>query len=285
MRTFRADEFFCFHDVHRLQNVLTQLSELCDISIDSFSAYLAAIQSRLSYFHHVGCRLSDLGLPNVDYQACSPEQAEVIFKILRQGEPISPTELIQISSRLFYEMGKRYFELGWSMQLHVGVLVNVNQLGPGTGFSVINTQPIAIAISNLLNELDLNSCLPNTVLYNLNPNDNAILGCIAGAFQDSDASAGKIQLGAAWCFNDHKDGMEAQLTTLKNLGALGRFVGMLTGSRNIFSFSHHEYFRRVLCNLLARWVKQGEIPHDQELLRQTIENICYYNAKHYFQFS
>ncbi|MBD1388291.1 glucuronate isomerase [Neiella sp. HB171785] len=287
--TFRADELFCFASPEKFHEVLNQLSSLSNIAIERFDSYLEAIESRLNHFHQCGCRLSDLGLPQVSYQPCSLPAARAIFDKFLADQPVTASELVQLSSRLFVELGKRYFELGWSMQLHIGVLMNVNQrrlsqLGAGTGFSVINTQSIAAPLSHLLSDLDASACLPNTVLYNLNPTDNAVLACIAGAFQDSDTAAGKVQLGAAWWFNDHKDGMESQLTTLKNLGALGRFVGMLTDSRNIFSFCRHEYFRRVLCNLLATWVEAGEIPNDQDLLKQTIENICYYNAKRYFRF-
>lgn len=288
--TFRADELFCFNQTDKFHALLTHLSKLTATSIGTFQDYLCAIQTRLDAFHEVGCRLSDLGLPSVSFEPCSEEQAELIFQQLLQNQAIPQTALVQLTSRLFFELGQRYYQLGWSMQLHIGVLMNVNerrkaQLGGGTGFSVINSDSYAHALSQLLSELDRSSCLPNTVLFNLNPNDNPVLSCMAGAFQDSDTVAGKIQFGAAWWFNDHKDGMESQLTTLKSLGALGRFIGMLTDSRNVFSFSRHEYFRRVLCNLLAKWVEEGEIPNDEPLLKQTIENICYYNAKRYFRFN
>jgi glucuronate isomerase len=186
-------------------------------------------------------------------------------------------------------VGRIYHKYGWAMQIHIGVLPNVNcrrknELGPGTGFSVINDRGIVEHLSSLLNQLDESCQLPQTVLYSLNPAHNPLLSCISGAFQSDEAGAGKVQFGAAWWFNDHKDGMESQLTTLKNLGALGCFIGMLTDSRNVLSMSRHEYFRRVLCNKMASWVESGEIPHDYDLLRQAIENICYYNARNYFNF-
>ncbi|GAL13200.1 uronate isomerase [Vibrio astriarenae] len=288
--TFRADELFVFDNTIALNELTERLQTLTSIPSNTFKNFVAAIEARIENFHRLGCRLSDLGLTTVDFASCDEQQAERLFYNALQGEPLTEHELIQLKTRLFVELGRCYHNYGWSMQIHIGVLVNVNErrkqtLGGGTGFSVINDRLIAENLAQLLSALDKQEALPNTVLYNLNPNHNAILSCMAGAFQDSDGSAGKIQFGAAWWFNDHKDGMEAQLTTLKNLGALGRFVGMLTDSRNVFSFSRHEYFRRVLCNLLAKWVEEGEIPHDEALLKQTIENICYKNAERYFNFN
>ncbi|MGL6312459.1 glucuronate isomerase [Vibrio sp. WXL103] len=287
--TFRADELFSFDNPEKIEELAERLHTLTAIPANTFANYVAAIEARMEHFHRLGCRLSDLGLTKVEFAECDEREAERIFFRLREGEELTDQEVIQLKTRLLVELGKRYHKFGWSMQIHIGVLVNVNQrrkaqLGGGTGFSVINDRLIAEHLASLLSALDSSAELPNTVLYNLNPNHNAILSCMAGAFQDSDSAAGKIQFGAAWWFNDHKDGMEAQLTTLKNLGALGRFVGMLTDSRNIFSFSRHEYFRRVLCNLLAKWVEEGELPHDEQLLQQTIENICFNNAQRYFNF-
>ncbi|CAM4151721.1 glucuronate isomerase [Vibrio agarivorans] len=288
--TFRADELFVFDDSQALNTLTERLQTLTTIPSNTFANFVAAIEARIENFHRLGCRLSDLGLTTVDFAPCDRQEVERLFFKAQQNQALTEYEVVQLKTRLFIELGQRYHKYGWSMQIHIGVLVNVNQrrkqaLGGGTGFSVINDRLIAENLAQLLSALDAEQTLPNTVLYNLNPNHNAILSCMAGAFQDSDGSAGKIQFGAAWWFNDHKDGMEAQLTTLKNLGALGRFVGMLTDSRNIFSFSRHEYFRRVLCNLLAKWVEEGEIPHDESLLKQTIENICYKNAERYFNFN
>ncbi|MEH0689320.1 glucuronate isomerase [Vibrio cholerae] len=288
--TFRADELLAFDTPAALQTVTGKLAALTGNPIEHWDDYLAAIDARIETFHALGCRLSDLGLTQVAFAPCTPEEAKAAFSTLLSGQALSESEQVALRTRLFIELGRRYHHYGWSMQLHIGVLVNVNQrrkqaLGGGTGFSVINDLSIAQPLAQLLSALDDSAELPNTVLYNLNPNHNAVLSCMAGAFQDSDRAAGKIQFGAAWWFNDHKDGMVAQLTTLKNLGALGRFVGMLTDSRNVLSFSRHEYFRRVLCDLLAKWVSEGELPHDESLLKTTIENICYYNAERYFGFS
>jgi glucuronate isomerase len=202
---------------------------------------------------------------------------------------LTALQIAQFKTAVFQILGKAYHRHGWSMQIHIGVRVNVNRrrfeaLGGGTGFSIIDDQPIAKNLSALLSILDRDNCLPQTILYSLNPKDNVVLGTIIGAFQDSDVNPGKIQLGSAWWFNDHKAGMEKQLTDLANLGALGRFVGMLTDSRSVLSMSRHEYFRRILCNLIGQWVEHGELPNDEVLLKQSIENICYYNAKNYFNF-
>lgn len=287
--TFRADELFTFENEASFNKTVTLLTQLTAIEIKSLDDYLSAISLRMDAFHDIGCRLSDLGLPLVEFEPCTKSRAQEIFVQLIQNQQPASRELVQLKTYLFTELGKHYHSRGWAMQLHIGVLVNVNQrrkqtLGGGTGFSVINDRNIAENLTMLLSTLDSSRQLPKTVLYSVNPNHNALLSCIAGAFQDSDSTAGKIQFGAAWWFNDHKEGMEAQLTTLKNLGALGRFIGMLTDSRNIFSMSRHEYFRRVLCNQLAKWVEDGQLPNDKQLLKQTIENISYNNAKAYFNF-
>jgi glucuronate isomerase len=287
--TFRADELFTFASVEATQKLAEKLHTLTTVRVDSFFSLINAITKRVEHFHLLGGRLADLGLMKVEFAQCDALLANELYTRLSKGKRLTALETTKLNSRLFFELGRIYHNYGWSSQLHIGVLPNVNErrkseLGGGTGFSVINDQNISENLVKLLSELDQNKCLPNTILYSLNANHNAVLSCIAGAFQDSDAAASKIQFGAAWWFNDHKDGMEAQLTTLKNLGALGRFVGMLTDSRNIFSLSRHEYFRRVLCNLLAKWVNEGEIPNDDALLKQTIQNICYNNAERYFNF-
>ncbi|GEM78768.1 glucuronate isomerase [Vibrio superstes] len=286
--TFRADPLISFADVQGFLNTLEQLSQLTSIKICSLRDYIDAIGSRVDFFHEVGCRLSDIGLPRVNFYSASIGQCEGAFLKLLTEQALSDKEIAQLTTYVLNQLGKLYHQYQWTQQLHIGVLANVNQrrkleLGPGTGFTAIQNELDIEALAQQLNALDQEHMLPKTVLYNLNANHNQLLSCLAGAFQSDDA-AGKIQFGAAWWFNDHKDGMEAQLTTLKNLGALGRFVGMLTDSRNLFSFSRHEYFRRVLCNQLARWVEDGEIPYDLSLLKQTIENICYHNANNYFNF-
>ncbi|PMG79290.1 glucuronate isomerase [Vibrio breoganii] len=287
--TFRADELIAFSNTQGFLSTLSQLSQITSINIGSLGNYVEAIASRIEFFHEMGCRLSDIGLPTVCYAKGSTGQCESIFLKLLTEQQLSAQEKAQLTTYVLNQLGKLYHKYHWSQQLHIGVLANVNErrkqeLGAGTGFTVIDHDLDIEALAKHLSDLDRERKLPKTVLYNLNANHNQLLSCLAGAFQSDDAP-GKIQFGAAWWFNDHKDGMEAQLTSLKNLGALGRFVGMLTDSRNLFSFSRHEYFRRVLCNLLASWVESGEIPYDLDLLRQTVENICYHNANNYFKFN
>lgn len=287
--TFRADELMAFDSPDALQQIISQLTQSGKVTILELDDYLHVIEKRVQFFHTVGCRLADLGLPTVSFAPCSHYQAQQHFAALRHGQNLTEQQLTELKSYLFTYLGQLYHQHEWAMQLHIGVLANVNQrqkcsLGVGTGFSVINDRPIAEGLVQLLDSLERRQQLPKTIIYSVNPQHNSVIASICGAFQHSDAGAGKVQFGAAWWFNDHKDGIEAQLTTLKNLGSLGRFIGMLTDSRNIFSMSRHDYFRRILCNQLALWVEQGEIPLDMALLQQTIENICYYNALNYFNF-
>ncbi|GLS90174.1 uronate isomerase [Psychromonas marina] len=287
--TFRADGLFAIEDVEKFNVMLKQLTMLTNIDIVDFSSYAEAMVSRVEYFAEHHCNLSDLGLKVVEYAyACSDVLDDIMFKVLNRLS-LSVLEITQFQSAVFKVLGESYDLHGWSMQVHIGVLANVNKrrlhsLGAGSGFSVANDNAIATNLCHLLNSLDEIRALPQTILYSVNPKDSHVLGAILGAFQDSDAAPGKIQLGAAWWFNDHKLGMEQQLQDLANLGALGRFIGMLTDSRSVLSISRHDYFRRILCNLLGQWVDTGEIPNDPHLLLQTVENICYRNAKNYFNF-
>lgn len=288
--TFRADGLFDIDDSVKFNAMIKQLIALTDINIVDFNSYSKAVVMRIHYFAEHHCRLSDLGLKVVDYAESSKGELDKVMAKTLSEERLSALEIKQFKSALFKVLGEAYHAHGWSMQIHIGVLTNVNKrrldsLGGGTGFSVINDNIISTNLCLLLNSLDENRRLPQTILYSINPKDSAVLGSILGAFQGSDAQPSKIQLGSAWWFNDHKAGMEKQLQDLANLGALGRFVGMLTDSRSVLSFSRHDYFRRILCNLLGQWVDRGELPNDQQLLRQTVENICYKNAKNYFNFN
>ena len=218
------------------------------------------ITERMDYFHENGCRLSDHAIDKMD--------DDIIEKLIFLGE--------------------EYAKRGWAWQLHIGALRNNNtrmfeKLGPDTGFDSINDFEIAEGLSKILNELDKKDCLPKTILYCLNPKDNYVLGTMLGNFQKG-PTRGKIQFGSGWWFNDNKDGMETQLKALANLGCLGTFVGMLTDSRSFVSYTRHEYFRRILCNLIGEWVENGEYPNDEKALKNIIEGICYKNARRYFDF-
>lgn len=287
--TFRADGLIEIENHRQFQKTLTTLSAVTNMDVIDFADYSRAINARVDYFAHHGCKLSDLGLKVVEFAHYQSEVLDRVIAKVRDGEELGREEIAQFKTAVFEVLGKAYHKHGWSMQIHIGVLTNVNrrrldELGGGTGFSVISDNAIAENLSGLLSLLDQERQLPQTILYSLNPKDNPVLGSIIGAFQDSDAHPGKIQLGSAWWFNDHKAGMERQLQDLANLGALGRFVGMLTDSRSILSLSRHDYFRRILCNLLGQWVDEGQLPNDESLLKQSVENICYYNAKQFFNF-
>ncbi len=218
------------------------------------------ITERMDYFHEMGCRLSD--------HAVDEFNDDIIEKLVFLGE--------------------EYAKRGWTMQLHIGALRNNNskmfeKLGPDTGFDSVNDFEVARPLSKLLNTLEKENALPKTILYTLNPKDNYVLGTMLGNFQGVEAKS-KIQFGSGWWFNDNKDGMESQLKALGNLGTLGNFIGMLTDSRSFVSYTRHEYFRRILCNLLGEWVENGEYPKDFDALKEIVEGICYYNAKEYFKF-
>lgn len=218
------------------------------------------ITTRMDYFHAHGCRLSDHAIDEMN--------GDIIEKLVF--------------------LGREYARRGWAMQLHIGAMRNNNtrmfeKLGADTGFDSVNDFQIARGISKLLDTLEREDALPKTILYCLNPKDNYVLGTMLGNFQKG-PTPGKLQFGSGWWFNDNRDGMEQQLKALANLGCLGRFIGMLTDSRSFVSYPRHEYFRRILCNLLGEWVEAGEYPEDYEALKTIVEGICYYNAKHYFNF-
>ena len=287
--TFRTDALINVSQPTIFGDMLKKLSHNTGIAIHQLSDFQAALIQRIDYFHQAGCRLSDIGINIVNYVEYDDTQIEFIFQKMLSLQHLSDAEQQQWQSATFQFLGQQYHQRQWTMQVHIGVQPNVNQrrlqqIGAGTGFSIMHDAKVVTPLALLLDKLDQTNQLPQTVLYNLNPKDTWSIASLIGAFQDSVTSASKIQLGAAWWFNDHKQGMINQMSALANLGALGAFVGMLTDSRNLFSMSRHEYFRRVLCNLLAKWVNSGELPNDPELLKQSIENICFLNAKRYFHF-
>ncbi|MHA2938059.1 glucuronate isomerase [Vibrio sp. RC27] len=285
--TFRADPLYNIDRHEAFRAWISKLSAITQLDVTDIGQLFAALNLRFDYFHQAGCRLSDMGLAEVAFVECSLEDANAALKKVLLGEEISDLEAAQFKTQIFQFIGSKNHALEWTFQLHIGVLQDPNkrrlkEVGPATGFSAINDSCFAKNLSCLLNGLDLNKNMPQTIIYCLNPRDNHVLGTLIGSFQDSDASPGKIQFGAAWWFNDQKEGMIEQLKTLANLGLLGRFVGMLTDSRSLLSFPRHEYFRRILCNLIGEWVEQGELPNDEALLKETVEAICYGNAKEYF---
>lgn len=256
--------------------------------IGNYDELLEALEARIQFFHETGCRVSDHAFDYVPYAETTREEASVIFARAMNGETVSREEENKYKTFTFLFMGRHYARLGWAMQLHINAARNNNtrmfrKLGPDTGFDAINDSPLAYPLARLLDELDGEDLLPKTILYSLNANDNDVLGALIGCYQGG-GIPGKIQLGSAWWFNDTKLGMLEQMNALANLGLLSRFVGMLTDSRSFLSYTRHEYFRRILCNLLGEWVENGEVPQDWELLGNLVQNISYRNAKAYFEF-
>ncbi len=267
---------------------VSKLEEASNISICNFQEFLAAIDQRHKFFHENGCRLSDHGLDTIYAADYTEEQIKGIFFKIRGGNQLSPEEINQFKSVMLYEFGVMDHKRGWTQQFHLGALRNnntrlFNMLGPDKGFDSIGDLEIAKPLSKLLNKLDSEDKLTKTILYNLNPRDNEMMATMIGNFQDG-TIPGKLQYGSGWWFLDQKDGMENQMKALSNIGLLSRFVGMLTDSRSFLSYPRHEYFRRILCNLLGNDVEKGEIPHDMDLLGKMVEDISFNNAKNYFNF-
>lgn len=267
---------------------LAKLTEVSGVEIKSFADLKAALVNRLEYFNAQGCNVSDHALEYVMYAPASDEEIEAIFAKRMAGNAVTRDEELQFKTAFMLFVGREYNRLDWAMQLHYGCKRDNNelrykQLGPDTGYDCINNYAPSAQMADFLNALIKTDELPRTVIYSLNPNDNAAIGTILGCFQDSTAVA-KIQQGSAWWFNDHKTGMQDQMISLANLGNLSGFVGMLTDSRSFLSYTRHEYFRRILCNLVGNWVENGEYPADMELLEEIIKGISYNNAKRYFKF-
>ncbi len=286
---WRPDKAMAVENVSAYNEYLDKLSNVAEMEITSFSGLLAALDKRHNFFHENGCRLSDHGLETAIAEDYTNEEIEKIFAKIRGGAELSQTEILKFKSAMLYEFGIMDHSRGWTQQFHIGALRNnstrlFKQLGADVGLDSIGDFEIAKPLSKLLDRLDMNNKLAKTVLYNLNPRDNELIGTMIGNFQDGSVP-GKMQFGSGWWFLDQKDGMEKQINALSNLGLLSRFVGMLTDSRSFLSYTRHEYFRRTLCNILGNDIENGEIPIDMELVGKMVENICFNNAKAYFNFS
>lgn len=282
---FRPDKALAVHQPAAFNAWVERLAGAADLDIRGFDDFLEALQKRHQFFHAQGCRLSDHGLNQCYADFPTEKAAAAIFAQARRGKVVSATEQIQFASFMMLFFGQLDAKAGWVKQLHLGALRNNNarllaKLGPDTGFDSIGDFPQGVALSAYLNRLDQENCLPKTIIYNLNPADNYLFAAMLGNFQDG-TIPGKVQLGSGWWFLDQKEGMEWQLNALSNLGLLSRFVGMVTDSRSFMSYPRHEYFRRVLCNLIGRDVEKGELPNDRKLLGGMIRNICYANARQY----
>ncbi len=267
---------------------MKKLSEISGVEITSFADLKVALVKRMEFFHDVGCVISDHGLDYAMYVPASVEEIEAIFAKGLAGEAVTKEEELKYKTAFMVFIAKEYYRLGWAMQLHYGCKrdnnrIMYNRLGPDTGYDCIDTHTPSSELADLLNALNETGELPKTILYSLNPSDNAAIGTVLGCFQSSDA-IGKIQHGSAWWFNDHKQGMRDQMISLGNLGLLGNFIGMLTDSRSFLSYTRHEYFRRIMCDLIGTWVEEGEYPEDYVALQKIVEGISYNNAVRYFGF-
>lgn len=270
------------------EDYIRRLSEVSNVKITSFDTLIEALRVRMDFFASMGCLISDHGLEYVMYNPASADTIEEIFSKRMSGKPVSPIEELQFKTTFMLAMGKEYNRLGWVMQLHYGCKRDNNKarfatLGADTGFDAINDNTSSYELADFLNALEETGDLPKTILYSLDPNDNAAIGTLLGCFQDSSAVA-KIQQGSAWWFNDHKIGMQNQMMSLASLGNLSGFVGMLTDSRSFLSYTRHEYFRRIMCNYLGSLVENGEFPDDYDTLKEIVQDISYNNAIRYFRF-
>jgi glucuronate isomerase len=286
--TFRPDPVYAFHDPESWNRYIDQLETVSNISISSLDELYDALSNRIDFFESMGCRLSDHGLSKLPDKPDDYLNKEKIFKKIREGKPLDTHEQDALTFHILIFLGKSYHKLGWTQQFHLGPFRNTNtrlfeKLGRDTGFDSIGDFRQGEALQAFLDELDQTDELSKTILYNLNPADNALFATMAGNFNDGTVR-GKVQHGPAWWFLDQKDGIEDQLNCLSRLNLLSTSVGMLTDSRSFLSYPRHEYFRRILCNLIGDDVENGELPADLNWLGNMISDICYNNAKQYFNF-
>ena len=265
-----------------------ELAKVTEMEINSVDDVISALLKRVEYFDEVGCRVSDQAFDYVPYAEADEDELKDIFARGMSGEKITAEECDKYKTRVMVALGEKYHSLGWAMEIHIGAMRNnntlmFNKLGADTGFDSVGDCEIAKPLSRFLDALNKNDRLPKTILFNLNDKDNTVLATMLGNFQSSDAQS-KIQFGPAWWFLDTMDGMTNQMKSLGNLGVLGKFVGMETDSRSFTSYGRHEYFRRIMCALIGRWVEDGWYAYDEEILREIIEGISYNNAMNYFNF-
>jgi len=287
--TFRPDKAMAVDNPHLFNAWVASLANAADMEVATFDDFIAALRKRHDFFHAQGCRLSDHGLETAYGADYTRREVEMIFEKARRGPPVSCEEAEKFKSAMMHEFGVMDYEKGWVQQYHLGAMRNNNTkmfdaLGPDTGFDSIGDCAMARPLSRMLDRLAREDHLPKTVIYNLNPADNALIAAMIGNFQDG-STAGKLQFGSAWWFLDHQAGIEDQLATLANFGVVSRFVGMLTDSRSFLSYPRHEYFRRILCNWLGREMEKGTVPDDQELIGEMVKDICFRNASSYFGFN
>jgi glucuronate isomerase len=283
---FRPDQAMNVDDPEKYNAYLQKLDEASGVTIDTYADLLDALKNRHDFFAAQGCSVSDHGIEEIYAEDFLEKDVNAIFLKVRSGNRLSLQEARQIKSALLLQLAEWDWEKGWVQQYHLGALRNNNSrmmrsLGPDTGWDSIGDFSQARALAKFLDRLDSQDKLAKTILYNLNPADNELLATMIGNFNDG-SIAGKVQFGSAWWFLDQKDGMIRQINALSNMGLLSRFVGMLTDSRSFLSYPRHEYFRRIVCELLGQEVENGELPNDVEWIGKVVKDICYYNAQQYF---
>jgi len=283
---FRPDKAMAVESPENFNGWVDQLEAAAGTQIVNYETFMAALQQRHDFFHKTGCRLSDHGIEQPYAEGYTEAQIHRIFDKVRLGKVLEKSEIRQFKSAMLIALAVMDAEKNWTQQFHLGALRNVNtsalqQLGPDTGYDTIGDFEIARPLARFLDRLESQGKLTRTILYVVNPRDNELIAAMIGNFQDG-GIPGKIQFGSAWWYNDQKDGMEHQIKALANMGLLSQFVGMLTDSRSFLSYPRHEYFRRVLCNLIGKDVDNGELPDDLKLIGSMIKDICYNNAVRYF---
>ena len=287
--TWRPDKAMAVENAAEYRKYVEKLSEVSGVEINNFSDLIAALKNRHDFFASVGCKLSDHGVEELYAEDYTQSEIDAIFNKVYGGKELVKDEVAKFKSAMLHEGAIMDWEKGWTQQIHYGAIRNnntrlFNKLGADTGFDSIGDFTVAKNMSRFLDKLDMDNKLAKTIIYNLNPRDNDLIATMIGNFQDGTV-AGKIQFGSGWWFLDQKTGMEAQLNSLSNLGLLSRFVGMLTDSRSFISYPRHEYFRRILCNLIGNDVENGLLPaSEMEFIGQMVEDICYNNAKNFFNF-
>ncbi|MGF1585825.1 MAG: glucuronate isomerase [Bacteroidales bacterium] len=285
--TFRPDKSMAVENAQAYNTYLDSLEKASGISISSFDDLISALKTRHDFFHEHGCRLSDHGIEQFYAEDYSEKEIKDSFSLIRSGKELDQAMIIKFKSAILLTMARMDHEKGWTQQFHIGALRNnstrmFRKLGADKGFDSIGDFGSAVSMSRFFDKLDQENKLAKTIIYNLNPRDNELIATMAGNFNDGTVP-GKMQYGSGWWFLDQKDGMQKQMNALSNMGLLSRFVGMLTDSRSFLSYPRHDYFRRILCNLIGTDVEKGEIPNDIDLTGSMVENISYYNAKNYLE--
>ncbi len=284
---FRPDRAIQFNDPEAFKKYIEQLETASEVTISDYDSFIDAIDKRHEFFHQNGCRIADHGLEDMVYLEKGSKTAKGLFKDVLDGKELPAFDIEFLQTAVMIEIGRMHSKRGWVMQLHIGALRDTNtrmfeKLGPNTGYDTIGRSVDIEKIAGFFNSLEKTDQLPKTILYILNPSDNYAAASIIGCFQNGNP-AGKMQYGSGWWFLDQKEGMEQQLKALSLLGLLSRFVGMLTDSRSFVSYSRHEYFRRILCNMIGTWADNGEIPNDFQAMEKLVQDVSYNNAFSYFK--